>query len=355
MSRVILEGTAKYYGEVVGLHATDLEIRDGEFLTLLGPSGCGKTTTLRLIAGFLHPSAGRIIVDGEDITHVPPQKRNIGMVFQNYALFPHMTIKDNIGFALQERKRPKSEIELRTRELLELIRLPGIENRHPANLSGGQQQRIALARAVAFPPRILLMDEPLGALDLKLREAMQTELRRIHQKLGITTIYVTHDQNEAMSLSDRIAVMNEGRIIQIGSGKEIYDRPRTKFVADFIGRINLLSVGGIERQGENVKIDIGGERVLVSNLPPTVNNQLALAIRPERIRILPDGADPGEWNVLEGVIVNRVFIGNLLTVEVRLISGGTVKVEMRPDDFNGSPGEKVRLTWDMHNCVLVSE
>ena len=211
MSGVLLSAVTKKYGDVTALHALDLEIREGEFLTLLGPSGCGKTTTLRLIAGFIQPTSGTIFLGDDDITAVAPQHRKIGMVFQDYALFPHMTVRENIAFGLEERRYEKHRIPERVDELLELIRLPDMGDRYPSEVSGGQQQRIAVARAVAFPPRVLLMDEPLGALDLKLREAMQIEVRRIQRELSITTVYVTHDQTEAMNMSDRIAVMNDGR------------------------------------------------------------------------------------------------------------------------------------------------
>ena len=225
MSNVSLRGVTVRYSQVTALYPLDLDIAQGEFLTLLGPSGCGKTTTLRLIAGFIAPNAGKILFDGEDVSRVPPNRRQIGMVFQDYALFPHMTIAENIGFGLRERGASRGAIARRVRELLALIHLPDVADRHPSQLSGGQRQRVALARAVAHPPRVLLMDEPLGALDVKLREAMQVEIRTIQRALGITTIFVTHDQAEAMSLSDRIVVMNHGRVVQMGTARDLYERP----------------------------------------------------------------------------------------------------------------------------------
>ncbi|MBM3613631.1 MAG: ATP-binding cassette domain-containing protein, partial [Alphaproteobacteria bacterium] len=229
MARLTFEGVEKRFGDVVAVARLDLDVAEGSFLTLLGPSGCGKTTTLRMIAGFILPDRGRLLIDDEDVTRVPPQRRGIGMVFQDYALFPHLTVAANIGFGLVERGMAGDAIARRVADLLDLVRLPDIAGRYPSELSGGQQQRVALARAVAHTPRLLLMDEPLGALDLKLREAMQLELRRIQQELRITTVYVTHDQHEAMAMSDRIAVMNRGRIEQLDAPAAIYDSPKTKF------------------------------------------------------------------------------------------------------------------------------
>ncbi|MBM3525134.1 MAG: ABC transporter ATP-binding protein, partial [Alphaproteobacteria bacterium] len=236
MADVVLENVSKSFGSVRAVDGFSLVVKEGELLTLLGPSGCGKTTTLRMVAGFFLPSAGRILIGGQDVTTLPPRKRNLGMVFQDYALFPHLTVADNIAFGLRERGAAKEQIRKRVGELLDLIRLPGVEGRYPRELSGGQQQRVALARALAYSPSVLLMDEPFGALDLKLREAMQVELHRILRELKITTIFVTHDQGEAMSLSDRIVVMLDGRAQQIGAPEELYARPATAFVAHFVGR-----------------------------------------------------------------------------------------------------------------------
>ncbi len=327
MSRVTARGVAKTYGDVVALHPLDLEIEEGEFLTLLGPSGCGKTTTLRLIAGFVRPSAGRILFGAEDVTRVAPQHREIGMVFQDYALFPHMTIAENIGFGLVERRRPAREIARRVEELLQLVRLPDIGGRYPAELSGGQQQRIAVARAVAHAPRVLLMDEPLGALDLKLRETMQIEIRRIQQALRITTIYVTHDQTEAMSMSDRIAVMNGGRLEQIGSATDIYNRPRTRFVADFVGQINLLTD------------DCG-----------------VIGVRPEQLSLRgPDEVLPATLSRLPGRIVSRMFSGSVIRILVDVGMGQPVMVDSHPNDAVAMPGDAVMVAWDPRQAVALNE
>ena len=356
MAHVQLERVAKTYGDLTALEALDLQVREGEFLTLLGPSGCGKTTTLRLIAGFLKATSGRILIEGNDVSGLPPQLRQIGMVFQDYALFPHMTIEENIGFGLTERRVARPEIVARVRELLDLVHLPGVEGRYPAELSGGQRQRVALARAVAYPPRVLLMDEPLGALDLKLREAMQLELRRIQRELGITTIYVTHDQTEAMTMSDRIAIMNLGRLIQLGAGGEIYRRPRTKFVADFVGRINFLDARITGRQGDWLRVEAAetGFDVPRGETGRT-NGEITVAIRPEHLRILPADTGPAEGAALPGLVGEQTFTGNLVTVKVRIAGDAELMVECRPDDLLPESGSQVRITWAPERAVVLEE
>ena len=289
LPKVVLEGVERRYGDVLALAALDLAVHEGEFLTLLGPSGCGKTTTLRIIAGFVDPTAGHVLINGRDVVRLPPNKREVGMVFQNYALLPHLTVADNIAFGMKQRGASKAARAARVAELLDLIQLAGHEQRYPAELSGGQRQRVAIARAVAHPPAILLMDEPLGALDLKLREAMQQELRAIQKRLRITTLYVTHDQTEAMVMSDRIVVMRNGRVEQIGSPSEIYRRPASRFVASFVGGINFLAV-----------LNDNGPRCRANGVPIKLPRQeqplpaaLTLAIRPEWLRILASGRGRG--------------------------------------------------------------
>lgn len=344
MSRVKLERVVKHYGSVVALRELDLEIQEGEFLTLLGPSGCGKTTTLRLVAGFIEPTQGTIYLGNDDVTYVPPQKREIGMVFQDYALFPHMTIADNIGFGLKERGRPKEEIRVRVGELLDLIHLPDVGERYPSELSGGQAQRVAVARAVAYEPKVLLMDEPLGALDLKLREAMQIELRRIQQELKITTVYVTHDQGEAMNMSDRIVVMNLGRIEQMGSAEEIYNIPRTKFVADFIGSINFLPARIVGKEGEWAVAETVGTTVKV---PPSdasaESGEVSIALRPERLELVANGGDG--MNVVPGKISNKIFNGNLMRIFVDVGAREPVVIELPPADVRSDMGDTVNIGW----------
>jgi len=277
-------------GEVVAVNGVSLDIAKGELVTLLGPSGCGKTTTLRLIAGFEFPTAGDIRLDDQIINAYPPHKRDMSMVFQSYAIFPHLNVFENTAYGLRVQRRPKSEIQRRVAEVLELVELTGFENRAPNQLSGGQQQRVALARALIMEPKVLLMDEPLSNLDAKLREQMRTEIRRIQQQLGITSVYVTHDQIEAMTLSDRIVVMNEGLIEQIGTPIELYRHPRTRFVADFIGRANFVPgvVQGIE--GDTLIVEALHRQMKIVQVQSqhTVGQSVTLIIRPEMIRITED-------------------------------------------------------------------
>ena len=355
MSQVTFQKVRKEYANFVALETLDLTVNEGEFLTLLGPSGCGKTTTLRLIAGFLEPTSGRILIDGEDVTGLPPQKRGIGMVFQDYALFPHLTIGENIAFGLTERGVAKDKVRARVRELLELVRLPGVEQRYPSEISGGQAQRVALARAVAFTPRVLLMDEPLGALDLKLREAMQLELRRIQQELRITTVYVTHDQIEAMSMSDRIVVMNKGRIEQVGDPTSIYNDPLTRFVADFVGKISFVS-GRIEKSAgaySTIRAATTSLDAPVSGVSP--GGEVTVAIRPEKLFILPQGAATSGINVLEGVIETRTFVGSVTNIRVRVDGGTSLLVEARSDDQALAPGNGIRVGWKPDDSIVLAK
>jgi len=344
VSRVVLKQVTKRYGDVAAVRGLDLDIREGEFLTLLGPSGCGKTTTLRMIAGFILPTSGTVYLGDEDVTRLPPNKRGIGMVFQDYALFPHMTIGENIAFGLTERRVDKATIAKRVKELLELVRLASVEDRYPPELSGGQQQRIAVARAVAYSPRVLLMDEPLGALDLKLREAMQTEIRQIQQRLGTTTVYVTHDQTEAMHMSDRIVVMKDGMIDQMGTAEEIYDRPATRFVADFIGQINLLEATLVGRDGSFAVVEVNGRKHRMQ-AAPEVSGAVTVGLRPQHLQLVAGGAvDPG-LNALPGRVKGRTFSGNLVHVDVDLDGGQSVTVEASPEAVIGEPGTPVSVAW----------
>ena len=355
MAGVLLSGVTKKYGDVTALHALDLEIREGEFLTLLGPSGCGKTTTLRLIAGFIQPTSGTIYLGEDDVTGVAPQHREIGMVFQDYALFPHMTVRENIAFGLQERRYEKARIAERVENLLELIRLPAMGDRYPLEVSGGQRQRIAVARAVAYPPRVLLMDEPLGALDLKLREAMQIEIRRIQRELSITTVYVTHDQAEAMNMSDRIAVMNGGVIEQLGTAEEIYGRPASCFVADFVGQINLLPGTVVAEEGDWMVLDAAGTRVRAPKQESVrPDTRVSIGIRPERFIAVADKAAPTGMNVLDGRITGRTFAGNLLHVCVDIEDGTRVVLEARPQDPLGEEGSMIRLGWRPDDTIVLT-
>jgi spermidine/putrescine ABC transporter ATP-binding subunit len=350
MSSLTTRGVTKRYGAVSALNPLDLQIHEGEFLTLLGPSGCGKTTTLRLLAGFIKPTDGTILFGDEDVTRVPPQHRKIGMVFQDYALFPHMTIAENIGFGLVEQRRPAAEIKARVTELLGLIKLSDVGARYPSELSGGQQQRIAVARAVAHAPRVLLMDEPLGALDLKLRETMQTEIRRIQQALKITTVYVTHDQTEAMNMSDRIAVMNAGDIEQIGSASDIYNRPKSRFVADFVGQINLLPAVPVSRDAQGTVMSVAGQTVRVDGVQAPIAHDLVLGVRPEQMSI---GATGDSVNSLPGRVVSRQFSGSIIKIGVEVEGGMVVMVDSHPNDAIVEIGAMVAVSWDPVRSVVL--
>ncbi|HVO89142.1 MAG TPA: ABC transporter ATP-binding protein, partial [Casimicrobiaceae bacterium] len=316
-AHVRLERVSKQYGSVVALDDVDLDIAKGELLSVIGPSGCGKTTLLRMLAGFVDPSAGRIVIDGQQVTGVPPERRSIGMVFQSYALFPHLTVGQNVGFGLVERGVPRARVRERVAELLALIRLPDVYDRFPAQLSGGQQQRVALARAVACEPRVLLMDEPLGALDLKLREAMQIEIRRIQKALGTTTLYVTHDQSEAMRISDRIAVMNGGRIEQCGCAADLYAAPRTRFVAEFIGKMNFVPGTVVQRSGDavSVKTDVGLVHAR-SDATLAVGDAVVLGVRPEDVLI--DPAERSDGTRVSAQVEENAYLGTFNEIRVRV-------------------------------------
>ena len=300
----------KAYGPVAALDGVSLEVAAGEFLTILGPSGSGKTTLLKVVAGFEFPDAGRVVLGARDISDLPANRRNIGMVFQNYALFPHMTVARNVAFPLAMRRMARPEIARRVAEALRLVELGGYEDRLPAQLSGGQQQRVALARAIVFDPTVLLLDEPFGALDRKLREAMQLEVRRLQRRLGLTTVFITHDQEEALVLSDRIAVMQAGRIRQAGAPGEVYERPADEFVAAFVGESNLL--GGRVLAPDRVALDGGGEvRVAAAG-----NGAVRLLIRPEHIRL---GA--GAANAFAGTVIESIYLGAGHKLRVRIDGG----------------------------------
>jgi spermidine/putrescine transport system ATP-binding protein len=325
-----LSGVAKEFhsrhGDVQAVQRVDLSILQGEFFSLLGPSGCGKTTTLRMIAGFEEPTRGEILLFGDDVTDVPPSKRDVNLVFQSYALFPHMSVFDNVAFGLRRRRVDKPEVTRRVSEMLELVELGGREHRRPGELSGGQQQRVALARALVNRPRALLLDEPLGALDLKLRQAMQIELKRIQREVGITFVYVTHDQGEALTMSDRLVVMNDGRIEQLGSAREIYERPSTRFVAGFIGTSNLLT-GRVQRLacGLAVLESAPSERIAVP-LPDgaRLGSEIDVTVRPEKITIAE--SPPPDGCTLKGRVAEVVYLGTSTNYTVRTARGETMVV-----------------------------
>ncbi|HLN64411.1 MAG TPA: ABC transporter ATP-binding protein [Symbiobacteriaceae bacterium] len=353
MGKVVLDGVVKRYGNVDVVKQLDLTVNQGEFLTLLGPSGCGKTTTLMLIAGFEYPTAGRVMIDGVDVTRQPPFLRNVNTVFQNYALFPHMKVFDNVAFGLKTRKTPKGEIAPRVREALELVQMGGYSTRSPRQLSGGQQQRVALARALVLQPEVLLLDEPLGALDLKLRKEMQVELKQLHRKLGTTFLFVTHDQEEALTMSDRIVVMNQGQIEQVGAPAEVYDRPRTKFVAEFIGEANLLRARVLERTASGAVVEAAGMRLALNEKVAAAGDQVYLCVRPERVRIATAPGQPG----VAVEVTDRIYVGS----GVRLIAKGPGGMTLLASGLPGSPvaacmpGQTVRFTWDAGDCVPLAD
>jgi putative spermidine/putrescine transport system ATP-binding protein len=327
MTFLELTGVQKRFGEVAAVEDFNLAAQRGEFVSFLGPSGCGKTTTLRMIAGFEQPTSGTIVVDGTDITHRPPNRRNVGMVFQSYALFPNMSVADNIGFGLKVRKTPKDKIRKKVDELLSIINLPDKGERYPYQLSGGQQQRVALARALAIEPQVLLLDEPLSALDAKIRVVLRKEIRSIQRQLGITTVYVTHDQEEALSLSDRVVVMSEGRIEQIGSPADIYNFPATSFVASFVGTLNLLGANVVDAAGGRLSVEGQEIRAAKPISEARDGSTVTVALRPESIEL----GEGGGANRLKGIVEDVSFLGSIVRTRVRLGDAGTT---ISLDTFN---------------------
>lgn len=345
----IFEGPRGAGNEVAAVRGVNLGIHPGEFFTLLGPSGCGKTTTLRLIGGFEVPTKGEVYIEGKPMSHVPPYRRPVNIVFQNYALFPHLTVAQNVAFGLAIKGVPRVERERRVQEALALVRLPNIGSRKPNQLSGGQQQRVALARALINEPAVLLLDEPLGALDLKLRKQMQTELKHLQQQVGITFIYVTHDQEEALTMSDRIAVMNDGQVLQVGDPVTIYERPSCRFVADFIGETNFLKARVLGRERGRVCLDVAGERVWAGTTeePLREGQEVTLAIRPEKIDLL--SIDRANGAALTGIVREVVYLGTDTRFVVALPSGEMVVARLQNIGGHGlgefTAGDRVKLAW----------
>jgi spermidine/putrescine transport system ATP-binding protein len=355
---IVVDACTKAFGETVAVNDVTLRIPGGEFFSMLGPSGCGKTTTLRMIAGFETPDAGRILLQGGDVTAVPPQKRNVNMVFQAYGLFPHMTVVENVAFGLKIKRMPRADIGERVTDVMRTVRLEGMEDRRPAQLSGGQQQRVALARALVNEPAALLLDEPLGALDLQLRKEMQLELKRLQSATGTTFVYVTHDQEEAMTMSDRIAVMNHGVVEQVASPRELYGQPASAFVAGFIGVSNLLTFRTDRREGDTLVMDLGeGQRICApagSESRP-VAADATITVRPEWIK-LGDADLNGRDSRVRGTVTDVVYLGSVTQLMVLLPTGERLTVHRLNDEVAGTdptPGATVELRWAAEHSYVV--
>ena len=359
---VRLVDVVKKFGEAVAVDHIDLEVEDGEFFSLLGPSGCGKTTTLRMIGGFEAPTSGLIELQGQDVTWLPPYQRNVNTVFQNYALFPHLTIYENVAFGLRRKGAKDAEVKSRVTDMLRLVELSGFEARRPTQISGGQAQRVALARALINKPAVLLLDEPLGALDLKLRKQMQVELKRIQQEVGITFIYVTHDQEEAMTMSDRIAVMNRGRYEQLGEPEALYERPTTRFVAGFLGVSNLLpgSVEGTEDGYAAVRL-ADDTRVRAPRAAVGDRTTVSVGVRPEKIRLHEtDVEPPAGHNQMTGIVRDASYLGVSTQYQVEARGGATItvyeqNVERATKAELWAAGENVRLSWSPDHTFVVAD
>lgn len=348
---VKFEGVFKNFGQVTALHPTTLDVGAGEFLTLLGPSGSGKTSLLNIAAGYLLPDGGTLRLGGSDITSVPPRRRNIGMMFQNYALFPHMNVFDNVAYGLHVRRRPTQEVKQRVLAALEMVRLEGFEARGIQQLSGGQQQRVALARAIIIEPDLLLMDEPLGALDRQLRRHVQLEIRRLHEQSRRTTIYVTHDQEEALVMSDRIAVLNSGRLEQVGTPAELYRQPKNVFVATFLGESNLLRVTAVSRQATCIVFRLEGtEQTFKIPAYPDISQQdtAQLLVRPEDFRVESDGSG------LAAEVLETVYLGELSAIRLRLQSGDLVWMRSMSSP-HVKVGDRIRVSWEPGKARLLDQ
>jgi spermidine/putrescine transport system ATP-binding protein len=358
-----LDQVTKRFGDTLAVDRLDLSIERGAFFAMLGPSGCGKTTTLRMIGGFEDPTEGRVLLGGEDITDAPPYRRDVNTVFQSYALFPHLSVERNVAFGLERRGLAKAEVRRRVGETLELVQLHGLDNRKPAQLSGGQQQRVALARALVNRPRALLLDEPLGALDLRLRKQLQLELKRIQQDVGITFVHVTHDQEEAMTMADRIAVMCDGRIEQAGGAAELYERPRTEFVANFLGVSNLVDgrLGATTGALRTVTTHDGAELLVpAERVGPHDGDDVRIGVRPEKITMLPPPAAPPDGaNLLRGTVTVAAFLGVSIQYLVRAVGGEELTVVAQnaegaePESFG--VGREVQLAWNPHHTFAVAK
>ena len=349
---VELQRITKRFGDVVAVDNVDLSIADGEFFALLGPSGCGKTTTLRLIAGLEFPTEGSLSIFGQEVGTLTPNKRPVNTVFQNYALFPHLSVLENVGFGLKMQGVDKNTTRRRSMEMIELVQLEGLAERKPSQMSGGQQQRVALARALVNQPKVLLLDEPLGALDLKLRQEMQLELKKLQRDVGISFVFVTHDQEEALTMSDRIAVMNEGELLQVATPEEIFERPTNRFVADFIGQTNLLE--GTISDKETVILENGKYVKALNNF--SAGTHVAVSLRPERAHIKPQGVYEEGWSHVDGFVETVTYLGNSLVYGIKLDwMDLEVREENRPGTDFHQPGTQITVSWDPEAISLVTD
>lgn len=355
MARIEFRGVSKSYGDVEAVRALDLRVEEGEFFSLLGPSGCGKTTTLRMVAGFVRPTTGTILIGDRDVTHVPIEKRNVGIVFQNYAIFPHMNVYENLAFGLQMRKKSKGEIDRVVKRALAQVGLEGYEDRYQREMSGGEQQRVALARVLVTEPRVLLLDEPLSALDRKLREEMKYWVKELQRDLGITTLYVTHDQGEALTLSDRVAVMNRGEVLQVASPADLYERPVDQFVANFIGRSNILDVEIVSVDGETAEVMLEGIP-MVARLPrlgdvPS-SGRGSVMVRPEHV-LVGEEVTNGECR-LRAVVQSRTYEGSIIRYALGVGDAIVVaEVQNRPGAPVFEEGSEVDVGWTRESCALL--
>jgi putative spermidine/putrescine transport system ATP-binding protein len=360
-----LDNVSKTFGQHVAVHPTTLKVAPGHLMSLLGPSGCGKTTSLRMVAGFESPDTGAVLIDGQDLSSLPPNRRKLGMVFQNYSLFPHLNVSENIAFGLKMAKRSAAEIAERVRTMLDLVQLQGYDERYPHQISGGQQQRVALARALVTNPRVLLLDEPLGALDKNLRESMQFELRSLQRRLGITTLLVTHDQEEALTMSDQVAVMNHGRILQIGSPTEVYEKPTTRFVAAFLGTSNLFEGTAIGSQGDLCRVklspDISGldEIVIPTMRRIPTGASIAFVIRPEKLQLSRDNSQKNGF-AIEALVLDCIFRGSYYTCQLRVAGRNEPLVAyLQAQEAGGNDmpraGSTTFLSWTPSSAVLLDE
>jgi ABC-type Fe3+/spermidine/putrescine transport system ATPase subunit len=359
-SLVFLDRVSKIYpttkGEFYAVRDVTIEVQSGEFYSLLGSSGSGKTTTLRLIGGFEIPEYGQVWLSGEDVTTLPPYRRNVHTVFQSYALFPHLTVAQNIAYSLTLANLPKAEVASQVEEALRMFRITGLGDRRPAQLSGGQQQRVALARALISRPKVLLLDEPLSALDAKIREEVRQELRELQRQTNLTFIYVTHDQEEALALSDRIAVMHNGRVEQVGSPKEVYNRPASLFVAQFIGKANFLTGKVVAQQADVLQVDVAGTLIKATapTYTPNLGETVTLMIRPEQVQIRaatdlePDPPSP-QWTCISGRTTTSTYIGQLLQVQIETAIGSLMATQLSGSD----PTREVTLGWDANHCIVI--